>query len=139
MGRTGVSATARSLTQRLMAHDAVLHGSPHAETIDTCTVCEKLRIFLSSMLGLDSDLVLVAQPVTSAKHEASSLAEVSVLNNGSIEGLIGEAATASGVLIAHLLSSMETVVGETVTRWILSDIWPEVSGLEGQSRENGIS
>ena len=139
MGRTGVSATARSLTQRLMAHDAALDASTPAEKVDTCPVCEKLRIFLSTVLGLDSYRFLLAQALTSAKHEAPSLAEVSVLNDGSIEGLIGEAATVSGVLIAHLLSSMETVVGETVTRWILSDVWPEVSGLEGQSRENGIS
>ncbi|MGI4828373.1 MAG: hypothetical protein ACRYFU_09330 [Janthinobacterium lividum] len=127
---------ARSLAQRLMAYDAVLHESANAEKIYTCSVCEKLRIFLSTVLGLDSYRFLLAQALNSAKDEAPTLAKVSVLKDGSIEGLTGEAATASGVLIAHLLSSIETVVGETVTRWILSDVWPGLSGLGMQSRGN---
>lgn len=126
MGRTGVSATARSLTQRLMAHEATLDVSLGGEMSDTCPVCEKLRLVLSSVLGLDSYLFLLAQALTSAKHEASSLASVSVLDDGSIKGLSGEAAMATAVLLAHLLDSMEIIVGETVTRWILSDAWPEL-------------
>ena len=126
MGRTGVSATARSLTQRLMAHEATLDVSFGGEMSDTCPVCEKLRLVLSSVLGLDSYLFLLAQALTSAKHEASSLASVSVLDDGSIKGLSGEAAMATAVLLAHLLDSMEIIVGETVTRWILSDAWPEL-------------
>ena len=133
MGRTGVSATAQYLAQRVMEHEAALEGSLHAENTDTCPVCEKLRIFLSTTLGLDSYRVLLARALTSAKHEAPTLAAVSVRDDGSIEGLTGEAATASIVLVAHLLGSMETVVGEIVTRWIMSDLWPEVCGFHRQS------
>ncbi len=136
MGKTGVTATARSLTQWLITNEATLNGSLDAEQIDTCPVCEKLRIFLSMTLGLDSYRFLLAQALTSAKEESPSLLAVSVLSDGSMEGLTGDAATASSVLIAHLLSSLENVVGETVTGWILSDLWPGVSSRHMQSREN---
>lgn len=135
MGKTGVSATARCLTQRLMALEAALEESAKL-TIDTCPVCEKLRISLSTTLGLDSYRFLLGQALTSAKQEVAILVEVSVREDGSIEGLCGEAAAASSVLIAHLLSSMETVVGEVVTRWILSDVWPGMSDVTSNTERH---
>jgi hypothetical protein len=53
---------------------------------------------------------------------------VKVNEDGSIDGLTGKATEANAVLIAHFVEIMKTFIGETVTVWLLNDIWPDLPG-----------
>ena len=63
-----------------------------------------------------------------------------VNDDGSIEGLTGKATEANAVLIAHFVELMETFIGETVTAWLLNDIWPDLPGapirIRGRNRDD---
>ncbi|WP_212733137.1 hypothetical protein [Terriglobus roseus] len=59
-----------------------------------------------------------------AKREAPILEAVQITESGSIKGLTGEAVNANSILIAQFIELMKTFIGETVTLWLVDDIWP---------------
>ena len=99
-------------------------------------MCEKLRRSLETVVGPEAYRSLVARALILAKREAPILDAVQVEDDGSIKGLTGEAVKANDILIAHLIRLMETFMGETVTLWILNDIWPHLPGSRIRVRGN---
>ncbi len=108
-----------------------------ADLADTCHVCERLRRALSTLFGPDGYRTSMARVLIRAKREAPSLTDVKVNDDGSIEGLTGKATEANAVLIAHFVELMKTFIGETVTVWLLNDIWPNLLGfrIRGEGTE----
>ena len=93
-------------------------------------VCEKLRRPLSTLAGTAGFRSLLARALALAKHEDRALDSVQVKEDGTLEGLDGEAAQAGTVLIAQLVGLLATFVGETLTLRLLRDAWPDLPGLE---------
>lgn len=135
MSRSGANSTTRDLAERLLDYEAAFDHTLQGKSSDTCQVCEKLRRSLERLLGADAYSLLVARALALAKLEAPILHSVQVTENGSIEGLTGEAINGNGILIAHLIGLMETFIGETVTLWLLNDIWPTLPGPRMKLRE----
>jgi hypothetical protein len=136
MSSARASSTTRDLAERLLAYEAALDRTLQGESSDTCHVCEKLRRSLERLLGADAYTLLVARALGFAKLEVPILQSVQVRANGSIEGLTGEAINGNGILIAHLIGLMETFIGETVTLWLLDDVWPTLPGPRIKVRGN---
>ncbi len=140
MRRIRARSTTHGLAERLIAYEAALDRTSQEGLADTCHVCERLRRALSTLFGPDSYRPLMARALIRAKREAPSLTDVKVNDDGSIEGLTGKAMEANAVLIAHFFELMETFIGETVTVWLLNDIWPNLLGshirMRGRNRDD---
>jgi hypothetical protein len=121
-----VSPATRDLAERLLAHEAAFDHTRRNDSSDTCHVCEKLRRSLERLLGPDAYSSLAARALALAKLEAPILASVQVTESGAIDGLTGEAVSANNILVAQLIGLMETFIGETVTLWLVDDIWPSL-------------
>lgn len=134
MMRRVEARSTHGLAERLIAYEAALDRTSQEGLSDTCRVCERLRRALSTLLGPDGYRILMARALILAKREAAQLVDVAVNDDGSIEGLIGKATEANAVLIAHFLELMRTFIGETVTVWLLNDIWPDLPGPQVRIR-----
>jgi hypothetical protein len=121
-----VTPATRELAERLLAHEAALERTLKDESFDTCHVCEKLRRSLERLLGPDAYSSLATLALALAKLEAPILDSVQVTESGSINGLTGEAVNANSILIAQMIGLMKTFIGETVTLWLVDDIWPSL-------------
>ncbi|SEB53067.1 hypothetical protein SAMN05443244_0985 [Terriglobus roseus] len=119
-----MSPATRELAERLIAHEAALDLSLRGESSDTCRVCEKLRRSLEKHLGPGAYSSLATLALGLAKREAPILEAVQITESGSIKGLTGEAVNANSILIAQFIELMKTFIGETVTLWLVDDIWP---------------
>lgn len=126
MHRIGDSFDMRELAERLVAFEAADISPPAVHAAVTCRVCEKLRRPLSDLAGTAGFVSLLSRSLTLAKREASVLSAVQVNPDGSLEGLHGEAAAASSVLIAHLLGLLTTFIGEALTLRLLYSVWPNL-------------
>ena len=136
MSKGGVSAATRDLAERLLAYEDALDRTLQGGISDTCHVCEKLRGSLEILLGPDAYSSLATQALALAQLEAPALAPVQVTDNGSIKGLTGEAIKENGILVAHMIHLMERFIGATVTRWLLNDIWPNLSDSRMEFQTN---
>ena len=123
-----MTTTTQDLADRLLVYEAALDRTHQLELSETCHVCEKLRRSLGTLLGPDAYYALAARALSMAKREAPTLNAVQVKADGSIKGLIGEAAEANNILVAHLIGLMVNFIGETVTLWLLNDMWPNLPG-----------
>jgi hypothetical protein len=131
----GVSRATREFAERLLAYETALDRTLETGGSDTCLVCEKLRRSLDDLLGPDAYSSIAARALDSARLEAPVLTSVEIREDGSIEGLSGEARRANSTLIAHLIGLMDTFIGETVTLWLLDDIWPTLRGSKVDARQ----
>jgi hypothetical protein len=120
----GVSCTKRELAERLLVCETALSQTLESYGSDTCHVCEKLRRAIDDLLGPGAYSSIAARALDQAKLEAPILTSVEIREDGVIEGLSGEARLANSTLIAHLIGLMDAFIGETVTLWLLDDIWP---------------
>jgi hypothetical protein len=133
LNRTGASPKARDLAQRLLSFEATTGGLSNAKTPAALIVCEKLRRPLSSLAGTAGFRSLLGRALTLAKRETSVLETVQVKEDGSLEGLNGDAKQAGDVLITHLLGLLETFIGEPLTLRLLNDVWPDLPGFDTSS------
>ncbi len=122
------SPTTYELAERLIAYEAALDRTSREGLSETCHVCEKLRRSLSRLVGPEGYRSLLVRALILAKRETPLLGAVKVKEDGSMKGLTGKATEANVVLIGHFLDLMETFIGETVTVWLLNDIWPDLPG-----------
>ncbi len=140
MHQIRASLATHDLVERLIAYEAALDRTSQESLSDTCHVCERLRRALSTLFGADGYCTLMARALLRAKREAPSLTDVKINDDGSIEGLTAKATEANAVLIAHFVELMKTFIGETVTVWLLNDIWPDLLGapirIRGRNRDD---
>lgn len=127
MDRNGISIKARGRAERLVAFEAAIIP-PKRDLFVTCRVCEKLRRPLTTLIGPAGYSSLLSRALTLARRESPALAEVRVNPDGSLEGLEGEAAKVTAVLIAHVLALLTVFIGEALTMQFVRDIWPDFPG-----------
>ena len=104
----------------------------------TCRVFEKLRRPLSHLVGSAGVNSLMRRALTLAQRESSALHDVEVLDNGSLKGLEGEAGQESYLLVGHVISLLETFIGEALALRILHDVWPELEAPTGSLEKSDL-
>lgn len=130
MMRSADNPTTRELAHRLLAYEE-REVSPAVENIHAVSrVCDKLRRPFATLAGIAGFRSLLARALTLAKQESPELDRWQVKPDGSLEGMNGEAIQAGAVLIANLIGLMITFIGESLTRRLLHDVWPEVLNSE---------
>ena len=100
-------------------------------------VCERLRISLTRLAGLDGFAALLQRAVALARAEATSLQHVTARPDGTIQGLdvpAADTANSEGhdtddaaAIIVHLLGLLVTFIGKPLTLQLVRDIWPDAS------------
>jgi hypothetical protein len=135
MTRSADTPTTRELAQRILAYEAAEAGTANAET-PVCRVCDKLRRPLTTLAGAAGFRSLLARALTLAKQESPLLAAWEVKSDGSLQGLNGEAAQSSTVLIAQLIGLMITFIGESLTLRLLHDVWLDLPDSEVKFERN---
>jgi hypothetical protein len=125
MSRTGITPRARDLAQRLISFEVAAESLSKVKAPAAFVVSEKLRHPLSTLVGTAGFRSLLMRSLTLAKREAPILNGVRVKDDGSLEGLTGEAMEAGEVLIAHFIGLLETFIGEALTLHLLQGVWPD--------------
>ena len=133
----------QALARRLIALESECEpaATPIVATVRTC---DKLRVTLARLVGIDGFRSLLARALAMAKREVPSLAAARVLPDGSLEGWAGVAQDAdAGVLVvAQLLGLLVTFIGEPLTMGLVSDAWPDapaagIAAGSGGDHEHG--
>lgn len=123
----------RDLSRRLLACEAARVNSPGAKDDVAVQVIDKLRLHLVKFAGVEGFQSLLSRALTLAKVEIPSLNVLRVRADGSLEGFDeikqsqdAAAAEQSGIiLVAHLLGLLVTFIGESLTRRLVSDAYPD--------------
>ncbi|MBY0275499.1 hypothetical protein K2Z84_09160 [Candidatus Binatia bacterium] len=94
-------------------------------------VCAKLRTMLGALVGTTGFRTLLARALTLATAHDAALADVRVLDDGSLSG-IDEGSAAAGTaaaeaLVAQILDLVITFIGLALLLQLLRADWPEVS------------
>jgi hypothetical protein len=132
MSHNGTSPKIQNLAQRILSVEgtAEMESPSDSEISVAFYACEKLRRSLSILAGTAGFRSLLLRALTLAKRQAPVLAAVQVKDDGSLEGLSGEARQAGTTLIAHLINLLVAFIGETLTLRLLRDIWPDLTGFD---------
>ncbi len=117
----------------MIALEAARDEPPATGGREAVRVCEKLRLPLARLAGVEGFRSLMSRALALAKAEVSSLAAVQVRADGSLEGLDGAGpdrdAGAGGkggaVVVAQLLGLLVTFIGEPLTLRLVRDAWPD--------------
>jgi len=125
MSENGTSPNTQEIANRLLSYEAGEQGSSEATSPAAVQVCQKLSGPLSRLVGEMGSRALLMRALTLAKREAEALSSVKVTDDGSLEGLNGQAEGASAVLVSHLLGLVVTFLGEALTLRLLHDVWPD--------------
>jgi hypothetical protein len=134
----------RDLAQRLLAHEAAEGKAADGNAPTVFRVCEKLRRPFCALVGIVGFRSLLARAFTLAKAEDPRLNTVQIKTDGSLE-FSGESlpqpdpddvAQGGIVLIAQLFGLLVIFIGESLTRRLMQEIWPDVFGDSDFKREN---
>ena len=90
-------------------------------------VCEKLRRYLTKILGATGFLTLLRRALTLAKAQTLALGAVEVKPDGTLDHADDLDRSGEIVLVSQLLDLLVTFVGAAVTIRILQDAWPNAT------------
>ncbi len=124
----------RKFAKRLIAYEALLNEPPGANERTVFSVSEKLRPYLSTLMGDGGFRALLSRALALATVEVPWLQTVQVRADGTLEGLeevhtklpreeIGEGRI---VLLAQLLGLMAAFIGEILTLLLVREVWPKI-------------
>jgi len=92
-------------------------------------VCDKLRFDLAKLAGSAGFASLLSRALAMAKAQEPALKGVEVRADGTLEGLdtLSRNGDNGGILlVAQFLALLVTFIGETLTRRVVHDIWPQI-------------
>lgn len=118
-----------ALARRLIALESCREPST-PPTVAAVRACIRLRAALSKLVGMGGFCALMSRALAMAKVDVPSLAAVSVLPDGSLEGL-AEAqheSDAGVIVVARFLGLIATLIGEPLTLGLVNDAWPDAPG-----------
>ena len=125
----------QDLARRILAVEAARANAADTQIDEAVQVCEKLQVPLARLAGPAGFSSLLLRALALSKAEVPSLRVVQVRPDGSLAGFdqLGHdrdaAALEKGrvVLVAHLLGLLATFIGESLTRRIACDAWPDAA------------
>jgi hypothetical protein len=132
---TTIFPAIQDLTRRILAVEAARDKAADTQVDEAVKVCAKLQVPLSRFTGPAGFLSLLSRALVLAKAEVPSLSVVQVRPDGSLVGFDeikhdhDAEALEKGrvVLVAHLLGLLATFIGESLTRRLVRDAWPDAS------------
>ena len=125
----------RNFARRLMVHELRDNKRSEAQTLDTFSVCEKLRPRLATLMGTGGFRALLTRALVLTNAEVAGLRTVRVNEAGLLEQLEEFRAQYDAkkffeggvVLVAHLLALLVAFIGEDLTVRLVREVWPDVS------------
>ncbi len=130
MTRNGTNHEGWELARQLVAHEDSLRPASAGDSAGNQPVLERLLPALIPLVGRAGFCSLLARALTLAKRESSTLREVRVKEDCTLEGLPDDASASVSIIIAHLIGLMTTFMGETLTLRLLRNTWPELPALQ---------
>jgi hypothetical protein len=119
----------RDLARILLQHRTGQDIICERETEPDESVFDKLRIYLSKLVGVAGFHALLARALSQAKLKAPSLKGVRTKPDGTLEGLSEVSrqnrAIALEDLLVQLLGLLIAFIGEELTTQLMHDIWPD--------------
>jgi hypothetical protein len=137
----------RTFAKHLIAYEALQNKHLEANEPTAFSVSEKLRPYLSTLMGGDGFRALLSRALALATAEVPWLRAIHVKTDGTLEGLeeahtkltpeeFGEGRV---VLLAQLIGLMTAFIGEILTLRLVRDVWPKIALNEvdfGNERKN---
>jgi hypothetical protein len=125
----------QDLTRRILAVEAALAKAADTPIDEAVRACAKLQVPLTRFTGPVGFLSLLSRALVLAKADVPSLSVVQVRPDGSLVGFEeikhdqDAEALEKGrvVLVAHFLGLLATFIGESLTRRLVRDAWPDGS------------
>jgi hypothetical protein len=130
MSEFGTNPTAREIAERLLAFESGEQQHPGTGASPAVQVCQKLGCNLRKIIGETGSRALLARALTLAKREAEVLTPVRMTDDGALEGLQGDAMSASTVIVGNFIGLLQTFLGESLTLRLLHDVWPDRTTLD---------
>ena len=124
----------RDFAKRLMDYESLQSEHAEAGRPVVFPVSEKLRPYLSTLMGEGGSHALFARALKLAAGEITWLRRAQVTADGSLEGLesvrakLTDAECLEGrtVLLAQLLGLLAAFVGEVLTMLLVRQVWPKI-------------
>jgi len=127
----------QDLARRILVVEASYIHSVGTPVDEAVRACGKLQVPLSRFTGPAGYLSLLSRALVLAKSEVPSLSVVQVRPDGSLAGFdeikngqdVGELELEKGrvVLLGHLLGLLATLIGQSLTRRLTCEAWPDAS------------
>ena len=132
---TTVFPARQDLTRRILAVEAARAKAADTQVDEAVRVCEKLQVPLSRFTGPAGFLSLLSRALQLAKADVPALSVMQVRPDGTLAGFdeikpdqdAGALEQGRAALVAHLLGLLATFVGESLTRRLACDAWPDAS------------
>ena len=134
---TAVFPAILDLARRILAVEAARDNPAGTRVDEAVRVCGKLQVPLSKFTGPAGFLSLLSRALVLAKSEVPCLSVVQVRPDGSLAGFdelkhdqdVMELELEKGraVLVGHLLGLLATFIGDSLTRRLACEAWPDVS------------
>lgn len=122
--------------QRLARRLIALEAARDAAAGGAARVCDQLRLPLTRLAGAGGFRSLLSRALTLAKADDYSLNSVHIREGGVLDGLAGDDGAA---VVAHLLGLLVTFIGDSLTRQLVRDAWPDAALDESDDRDGGQS
>jgi hypothetical protein len=124
----------RDFARRLMAFERLQSKSSETNIPAAFPVSDKLRPYLSTLMGHGGFRALLSRALALAAAEVHWLRAAHVNADGTLEGLeeshaklsSGEFGEGRVVLLAHLLGLLAAFIGEILTLRLVREVWPKV-------------
>ncbi len=125
----------RKFAKRLIDHEALQVKRSETTEPQAFLVMNKLRPYLSTLMGDGGFRALLSRALALAGAEVSWLQAVHVQSDGTLERVkevqnkltpeeFGEGRV---VLLAQLLGLMSSFIGETLTLLLVREVWPKIA------------
>lgn len=132
---SSVSPGIEELTRRILALEAARAKAAHIRVDEAVQVCLKLQASLSRLTGPGGYSSLLSRALALAKVDVPTLQVVQVRPDGSLSGfdeIMHDGNTQNlekgrMVLVTQLLSLLATFIGESLTRRLACDVWPDTA------------
>ena len=126
----------RELSRQLIENQIGPGTGSEGGALGAFEACERLRPYLTSLMGKDGFHALLSRAVSVAQSEVAALSSVTVSPDGSLSTTLHgaevsedshEAAEGGVVILAQLLGLLVAFIGENLTLRIVRDLWPSLS------------
>jgi hypothetical protein len=138
-----VTQRVRQFAERLPALEAAANAQRSQPAAFPFSICERLRVPLSTFAGKTGFRALASRSLAMAKMEDPRLASLKINSDGCVEGFeltepaLSEEELAAGevVFVACMVHLLSTFLGESLMLRLIQDVWPEASFSDTDSGE----
>jgi hypothetical protein len=124
----------RDFAKRLMDYESLQSNHAEADRLLAFPVSDKLRPYLSTLMGEGGYHALLSRALKLAVSEVTWLRRAQVAADGSLEGLESvrakltpvELTEGRTVLLAQLLGLLTAFVGDVLTMLLVRQVWPKI-------------